>query len=107
MSLLVVGSIALDTIKTPFGSLKEGLGGSATYFSMAAQHLTDVNLVAVVGEDFSPEYVKIFQDKGIDKSERGGPRPRPLNHGPAGGQVSSISWAWIAPVTSWTSMMKR
>ncbi|MBN2372313.1 sugar kinase [bacterium] len=66
MSLLVVGSIALDTIKTPFGQVKEGLGGSATYFSMAARHLTDVNLVAVVGQDFPEEYINMFQDKGID-----------------------------------------
>ena len=56
MSLLVVGSIALDTIKTPFGKVKEALGGSATYFSMAAQHLTDINLVAVVGKDFSKNH---------------------------------------------------
>ncbi|MGA1865470.1 MAG: PfkB family carbohydrate kinase [bacterium] len=68
MSLLVVGSIALDTIKTPFGKAKEALGGSATYFSMAANHLTDVNLVAVVGEDFSKEHIDIFRDKGIDLS---------------------------------------
>jgi sugar/nucleoside kinase (ribokinase family) len=68
MSLLVVGSIALDTIETPFGTVKEALGGSATYFSMAAQHLTDVNLVAVVGEDFSKKHISIFQNKGIDLS---------------------------------------
>lgn len=68
MSLLVVGSIALDTIKTPFGKVKEALGGSAAYFSMAAQHLTDVNLVAVVGKDFSKKHIHIFQEKGIDLS---------------------------------------
>jgi sugar/nucleoside kinase (ribokinase family) len=68
MSLLVVGSIALDTIKTPFGEAKEALGGSAAYFSMAAHHLTDINLVAVVGEDFSKEHIDIFQNKGIDLS---------------------------------------
>ncbi len=68
MSLLVVGSIAFDTIKTPFGKITNGLGGSATYFSMAAQHLTDVNLVAVVGQDFSEDYIKILNDKNIDTS---------------------------------------
>lgn len=68
MSLLVVGSVALDSIKTPFGSIKEGLGGSATYFSMSAQHLADVRIVAVVGQDFNEEYIKIFQDKCIDIS---------------------------------------
>jgi len=66
MGLLVVGSIALDTITTPFGTIKEGLGGSATYFSLAARHLTDISMVAVVGEDFPREYVSLFQEKGID-----------------------------------------
>jgi sugar/nucleoside kinase (ribokinase family) len=66
MGLLVVGSIALDSITTPFGTIKEGLGGSATYFSLAARHLTDIRLVAVVGEDFPQEYVSLFQEKGID-----------------------------------------
>ncbi|MGA1795194.1 MAG: PfkB family carbohydrate kinase [bacterium] len=66
MRLLVVGSIALDTITTPFGTINEGLGGSATYFSLAARHLTDINLVAVIGDDFPQEYVTLFQGKGID-----------------------------------------
>ena len=60
MALLVVGSIALDTISTPFGNIKDGLGGSATYFSLAAQHLSNINLVAVVGQDFSKEYIDCY-----------------------------------------------
>ena len=57
MSLLVVGSVALDSVKTPFGEIKEGLGGSATYFSIAAGCFEKVRLVAVVGEDFPAKHV--------------------------------------------------
>jgi sugar/nucleoside kinase (ribokinase family) len=66
MSLLVVGSVALDTVKTPFGEIQEGLGGSATYFSTAASFLTDVNLVAVVGEDFPAEHVDFLEKRGVN-----------------------------------------
>jgi hypothetical protein len=52
MSLTVVGSVALDTVETPMGTNVEGLGGSAVYFSLAAQHFSPVHLVGVVGEDF-------------------------------------------------------
>ena len=52
MSLLVLGTVALDTVKTPHGERKKMLGGSATHFSMSARLFTDVHLVAVVGEDF-------------------------------------------------------
>lgn len=65
MSILVVGSVALDTIDTPFGHIKEGLGGSATYFSYAASFFAPVNLVAVVGEDFPDNHVKLLHSKGI------------------------------------------
>ncbi len=57
MSLLVVGSVAFDSVKTPFGEAEEVLGGSATYFSTAASYFTDVSLVAVVGEDFPEEHL--------------------------------------------------
>ena len=50
--LLVVGSVALDTVETPFGKVDEALGGSATFFSSAACFFTPVRLVAVVGDDF-------------------------------------------------------
>ena len=66
MSILVVGSIGLDTIKTPFGEAKDILGGSATYFSLAASQFADVNLVAVVGDDFGEEHMAVFARRGID-----------------------------------------
>lgn len=65
MSVLVVGSIALDSIETPFGKKDEILGGSATYFSIAASFFTKVNLVATVGEDFPPQYINLFKKRGI------------------------------------------
>jgi sugar/nucleoside kinase (ribokinase family) len=64
--LLVVGSVALDTVKTPFGEVVEVLGGSATYFSTAASYFTSVDLIAVVGEDFPEEHVKFLESRGID-----------------------------------------
>ncbi len=67
MSILVVGSVALDTVKTPFGRCKDILGGSATYFSVSASFFEpNVNLVAVVGNDFPPKYVNLLKEKGID-----------------------------------------
>jgi sugar/nucleoside kinase (ribokinase family) len=64
--LLVVGSVALDTVKTPFGEVVEVLGGSATYFSTAASYFTSVDLIAVVGQDFPEEHVKFLRSRGID-----------------------------------------
>jgi len=55
--LLVVGSMAFDTVRTPFGEATDVLGGSATYFSTAASFFTGVNLIAVIGEDFPEEHV--------------------------------------------------
>jgi len=66
MSVTVVGSIALDTIETPWGRNDEGLGGAATYFSLAAAHYTRVNLVGVVGEDFPEAHVRLLSSKNID-----------------------------------------
>ena len=66
MSLLVVGSVAYDTVKTPYGTVEEVLGGSATYFSVAASFFTDVSLVAVVGKDFGDKSLKVLKDRGID-----------------------------------------
>lgn len=66
MSILVVGSVALDTVKTPFGSANEVLGGSATYFSTAASFFADVRVVAVVGEDFPGEHLAFLQSRSID-----------------------------------------
>ena len=66
MSLLVVGSIGLDTLETPFGRADDVLGGSASYFALAASLYTSVQLVAVVGDDFPKQYVALFEGKGID-----------------------------------------
>lgn len=66
MSILVVGSVAFDNVKTPFGTAENVLGGSATYFSVAASFFSKVNLVAVVGEDFSKQHEKIFGKHRVD-----------------------------------------
>jgi sugar/nucleoside kinase (ribokinase family) len=66
MGIVVVGSVALDSVKTPSGIRDEVLGGAATYFSVAASYFTDVSVVAVVGEDFPEEHMAFLQNKGID-----------------------------------------
>ena len=66
MSILVVGSVAFDDVTSPSGSVKNILGGAATYFSLAASYFTPVRIVAVVGEDFGLEQEKVFQQHGID-----------------------------------------
>ena len=68
MGILAVGSVALDTIRTPSGYAEEVLGGSATYFSLAACYFTDVSIVAVVGDDFPEKHLAFLQRKGIDTS---------------------------------------
>jgi sugar/nucleoside kinase (ribokinase family) len=66
MSILVVGSVAFDTIKSQFGERHKILGGAATYFSLAASYFTGVRILAVVGEDFTAEHEKILTSHGID-----------------------------------------
>ncbi len=66
MDILVVGSVAFDSVETPFGRAEDVLGGSATYFSASASYFAKVNLVAVVGEDFSEEHIRVFNEKDID-----------------------------------------
>ena len=66
MSILVVGSVAFDSVETPFGKADNVLGGSATYFSTAASYFSDVKLVAVVGEDFPDEHIDFLKNKGVD-----------------------------------------
>lgn len=68
MGVLVVGSVALDSVKTPFGEVQDALGGSATFFSVAAAYFTDVALVAVVGADFPERHVEFLKSRGIDTS---------------------------------------
>src|SRR5882724_898931 len=66
MSLLVVGSVAFDAIETPFGRVERTVGGAATYFSLAASFLTRVNLVGVVGKDFTNEHEQVFRGRTVD-----------------------------------------
>jgi len=66
MDILVVGSVAFDSIETPFGKGEDVLGGSATYFSTAASFFTGVQLVAVVGEDFPDEPRQFLRSRGVD-----------------------------------------
>lgn len=66
MSVLVVGSVALDSVETPFGSVTEVLGGSAVYFATAASLYTKVNMVGVVGTDFPAEHIRFLTERGVD-----------------------------------------
>ncbi len=66
MSLLVTGTIGIDTVETPHGRAESVLGGSACYFAFAASLLTPVRLVGVVGEDFPAEFRELFRDRPID-----------------------------------------
>jgi sugar/nucleoside kinase (ribokinase family) len=76
MSLLVVGSIAFDSVETPHGVVENALGGSATYFSYAASFFTPVRLVGVVGEDFPDVHRQMLEGRKVDTSglivEKGG-----------------------------------
>ncbi|HEX8823013.1 MAG TPA: PfkB family carbohydrate kinase [Archangium sp.] len=66
MSLLVVGSVALDSVETPFGLKEDILGGSATYFSTSASFFAPVKVVAVVGEDFPQAHLDFLRGRGVD-----------------------------------------
>jgi sugar/nucleoside kinase (ribokinase family) len=66
MPLLVVGSVALDSLETPFGQRADVLGGSASYFSTCASFFGPTRLVAVVGEDFPQEHVAFLASRGVD-----------------------------------------
>jgi len=66
MGIVVVGTVAFDTVETPFGRGENVLGGSATYFSTSASFFTDVSLVAVVGEDFPDEHVRFLLSRDIN-----------------------------------------
>ena len=66
MSILVVGSVAFDTIATPSGRVNDILGGAATYFALAASYFTEVRVVAVVGEDFTAEHEAVLKKRGVD-----------------------------------------
>ncbi|MBW4026833.1 PfkB family carbohydrate kinase [Acidipila rosea] len=66
MSILVVGSVAFDTIETPSGRAERCLGGAATYFALAASYFTHVRVIGVVGEDFTEEHESILKARDID-----------------------------------------
>ncbi len=66
MSILVVGSVALDTVETPFARVEDTLGGAASYFATAASLYNQVNLVAVVGSDFPPEHLDFWRKRPVN-----------------------------------------
>src|SRR5687768_4591399 len=66
MPILVVGSVAFDALETPFGKVDRCIGGSATYFSVAASFFTEVDLVAVIGDDFTEDDASIFRGRNIN-----------------------------------------
>ena len=67
MGLLIVGSLGLDTVETPFDKIENALGGSATYISIAASYFSSpVNMVGVVGSDFPKKYIDLMEEHGVD-----------------------------------------
>jgi sugar/nucleoside kinase (ribokinase family) len=66
MAIMVVGSVAFDTVETPHGKVENVVAGAATYFALAASYFTNVRVVGVVGEDFGPEQEALFTRRGID-----------------------------------------
>ena len=65
-SILIVGSIALDSLKTPFGEKEDILGGSVSYASVAASLFSPINIIGVVGQDFPPHHIDLYKSKNID-----------------------------------------
>src|SRR5213592_2129000 len=65
MALTVVGSIAFDSVRTPFGERERMLGGSAVHFSLAASFFTEVRVVGPVGEDFGPDEFGVLEGRGV------------------------------------------
>src|SRR5215471_17556420 len=68
MGLLIVGSVAFDDVTSPSGSVKNVLGGAATYCALAASYFTEVRVVAVVGDDFTEKEEQVFHARKIDIS---------------------------------------
>ena len=69
MSLTVVGSIAFDSVRTPFGERDRMLGGSAVHFALAASFFTDVHVVGPVGDDFDDQHTDLLESRGIDTAD--------------------------------------
>ena len=91
MSILVVGSVAFDSIETPHGKVDHCLGGAATHFSLAASYFTQVRVIAVVGEDFTAQHEKVLTDRGIDT--RGIERAKGLSFHWTGSYVGNLNEA--------------
>jgi sugar/nucleoside kinase (ribokinase family) len=91
MSILVVGSVAFDSIETPHGKVDHCLGGAATHFSLAASYFTPVRVIAVVGEDFTSAHEKVMTDRGIDT--RGIERAKGLSFHWTGSYVGNLNEA--------------
>jgi sugar/nucleoside kinase (ribokinase family) len=66
LPLVSLGTVALDSVKTPFGRVDSALGGSGTYFSLAASFFTDPGVVSVIGDDFPGEHLDFLRGRGID-----------------------------------------
>jgi len=69
MSLTVVGSIAFDAVRTPFGERERMLGGSAVHFALAASFFTEVRVVGPVGDDFGPDEFAVLEDRGVNTDD--------------------------------------
>src|SRR3954452_8000722 len=69
VALTVVGSIAFDSVRTPFGERERMLGGSALHFALAARFFTKVHVVGPVGDDLSDEHLEMLRQRGIDVSD--------------------------------------
>jgi len=83
VSLLVVGSVAFDALESPYGKVERALGGAATYFAVAASFFTHVNLVGIVGDDFTEVDARIFM--GVLSILRGwNAQPGKPSSGPGG-----------------------
>src|SRR5919198_4690665 len=82
MSLVVIGSIAFDSVRTPFGARERMLGGSAVHFSLAASYFCDVRVVGPVGDDFGEEEYEVLRGRGVDTSD--------IEHVPGG---ATFFWA--------------
>src|SRR5256885_10300656 len=69
MSLVVIGSIAFDSVRTPFGARERMLGGSAVHFSLAASFFTDVRVVGPVGDDFGEDEYAVLRERGVNTDD--------------------------------------
>ena len=81
MSVLVVGSVALDSVETPFGKAEDVLGGSATFFSASASHLTKVSVVGVIGSDYPVDKLEPLKSRGVEFTQEPTEQPYGIDAG--------------------------